>query len=125
VHAVELPAAETEEQDEKKCKEERGQDNADKGTGCHGQAGAPGAALYCLATVIEWVPAMPLVKLIVILMLIAIVFSLGSALFHLSRGKGDSGKMVKSLTWRIGLSVVLFLLLLVAYWAGLLQPHAI
>jgi hypothetical protein len=68
---------------------------------------------------------MPLVKLIVIFMLIAIVFSLGSALFHLSRGKGDSAKLVKSLTWRIGLSVVLFLLLLVAYWTGLMQPHGL
>lgn len=67
---------------------------------------------------------MPLIKLLVIFMLVAIVFSLGSALFHLSRGKGDSQKLVKALTWRIGLSVVLFLLLLAAYWTGLLQPHA-
>ena len=68
---------------------------------------------------------MPLVKLIVIVMLIAIVFSLGSALFHLSRGTGDSAKLVKSLTWRIGLSAVLFLLLLAAYWTGLIQPHGV
>ncbi len=67
---------------------------------------------------------MPLVKMIVIFMLAAIVFSLGSALFHLSRGKGDSQKMVKALTWRIAMSVVLFLLLLIAYWMGLLQPNA-
>ncbi len=68
---------------------------------------------------------MPLIKLMVVLMLIAIVVSLGSALFHLSRGKGDSKKMLRALTWRIGLSVLLFALLMLAYSRGLLQPHAV
>jgi Protein of unknown function (DUF2909) len=67
----------------------------------------------------------PLIKLLVVLMLIAIVVSLGSALFHLSRGKGDSKKMLRALTWRIGLSVLLFALLMLAYSRGLLQPHAV
>jgi len=67
----------------------------------------------------------PLVKLIVILMLVAIVVSLGSALYQLSRGTGDSGKMLRALTWRISLSVALFILLLVAYSFGLIRPHAI
>ncbi len=67
---------------------------------------------------------MPLIKLLVIVILLAIVFSLGSALYQLTRG-GDSQKMVKALTWRIALSVVLFALLLLAYSTGLLQPHAI
>ena len=68
---------------------------------------------------------MPLIKLLVVLMLIAIVVSLGSALFHLSRGKGDSKKMLRALTWRISLSVLLFALLMIAYSRGLLQPHAV
>ncbi len=68
---------------------------------------------------------MPLIKLLVVLMLIAIVVSLGSALFHLSRGKGDSKKMLRALTWRISLSVLLFALLMFAYSRGLLQPHAV
>ena len=63
---------------------------------------------------------MPLIKLLVVLMLIAIVVSLGSALFHLSRGKGDSKKMLRALTWRISLSVLLFALLMLAYSRGLL-----
>lgn len=69
--------------------------------------------------------AVPAIKLLVIVVLIAIVFSLGSALFHLSRNQGDSKKMVRALTWRISLSVLLFLLLLLAYWTGLIQPHGI
>jgi uncharacterized BrkB/YihY/UPF0761 family membrane protein len=67
----------------------------------------------------------PLIKLLVILMLIAIVVSLGSALFHLSRGTGDSKKMLRALTWRISLSVLLFLLLMLAYSRGLLTPHQV
>ncbi|HKE45902.1 MAG TPA: twin transmembrane helix small protein [Steroidobacteraceae bacterium] len=68
---------------------------------------------------------MPLIKLLVILMLIAIVVSLGSALFQLSRGTGDSTKMLRALTWRISLSVLLFILLMFAYSRGLLTPHQV
>jgi len=67
----------------------------------------------------------PIVKLFVILMMIAIVVSLGSALFHLSRGTGDSKKMLRALTWRISLSVLLFVLLMLAYSRGLLTPHQV
>ncbi len=66
---------------------------------------------------------MPLLKIVVILMLVAIVASLGSALFQLSRSQGDSKKMLRALTWRIGLSVALFVLLLIAYSLGWLRPN--
>ena len=65
---------------------------------------------------------MPLIKLLVVVMLIAIVISLGSALWQLARGTGDSSKMLRALTWRIALSVILFALLFVAYATGLLTP---
>jgi hypothetical protein len=68
---------------------------------------------------------MDAIKIIVIIVLFAIVFSLGSALFHLSSGKGDSKKMARALTIRIGLSVVLFALLMLAWKVGLIQPHGI
>jgi len=68
---------------------------------------------------------MPLVKLIVILMLVAIVVNLGSALYQLARGAGDSKQMLRALTWRIGLSVGLFVLLLLAFRAGLITPRGI
>jgi cytochrome bd-type quinol oxidase subunit 2 len=63
------------------------------------------------------------IKILVIVMLVAIVGSLGSALFHLSSGKGDSRKMARALTVRIGLSVVLFILLMLAWWMGYISPH--
>jgi len=38
------------------------------------------------------------------------------------RGRGDSRRMAKALAWRVGLSVTLFLLLVVGYALGLIQP---
>jgi hypothetical protein len=68
---------------------------------------------------------MELIKPLIVIVLVAIVISLGSALFHLSSGKGDSKKMLRSLTIRIGLSVALFLLILLAAKFGLITPHAV
>jgi hypothetical protein len=63
-------------------------------------------------------------KYLVIVMLALIVISLGKALFHLSSDKKDDGaKMVKALSWRIGLSVALFVLLIVAYYQGWIDPQ--
>ncbi len=61
-------------------------------------------------------------RYIVIGMLIAIVVSLGSAAVFMVRGRGDSRRMAKALAWRVGLSVTLFLLLVVGYALGLIQP---
>jgi hypothetical protein len=33
--------------------------------------------------------------------------------------------MVRALTWRIGLSVALFVLLMLAWYTGLIAPHGI
>lgn len=63
-------------------------------------------------------------RLIVIAVLVTIVAFLGSALFQLSRRQGDSQKMLRALTWRVGLSVGLFLALLVLWRLGLIRPHS-
>ncbi len=63
-------------------------------------------------------------KYLVIVILLLIVISLGKALFHLSSSKPeDSAKMVKALAWRVGLSVFLFLLLILAYSHGWIAPQ--
>lgn len=64
-----------------------------------------------------------LFKYLVVAVLIAIMASLGSALYYLLTDKGNSKRMVNSLTVRIGLSVALFVLLFVAWALGLVQPH--
>jgi cytosine/uracil/thiamine/allantoin permease len=66
-----------------------------------------------------------LFRIVVALVLVGIVASLGSALFHLMTDKGQSKKMVRALTLRVGLSVALFIALMVAWALGLVQPHGI
>jgi hypothetical protein len=63
-------------------------------------------------------------RLLILAGLLLIVLSLGSALVHLVRHKGESSqKMAWALTFRVGLSVLLFVLLLVAWRLGWIQPH--
>ncbi len=64
-----------------------------------------------------------MIKLLIILVLVAIVASLGSGLFHLVTDEGKSKRMVNALTLRIALSVLLFVLLFVAWKSGLIAPH--
>jgi hypothetical protein len=64
-------------------------------------------------------------KIIVILFLLIIVGSLFSGLFYLIRDKGSTERTVRALTVRISLSVLLFILLMLGYATGVLQPHGI
>ncbi len=66
-----------------------------------------------------------IIRIGVLVVLVAIVVSLGSALFHLSSGKGDPKKMVRALTLRISLSVLLFILLMLGWYLGILHPHEV
>jgi len=67
-----------------------------------------------------------LVGLVTLACLLAIVVSLGSALFHLSRGtEQDSAKLARALTVRVALSLLLFALLMLAWYFGLITPHTI
>ncbi|MCP5268544.1 MAG: twin transmembrane helix small protein [Zoogloeaceae bacterium] len=61
-----------------------------------------------------------MIKLLVVFMLLAIVLSLFSGLWFLYRDRGDGGtRTVRALTLRIGLSIALFLVLLIGYRLGL------
>ncbi|MBK8509399.1 MAG: twin transmembrane helix small protein [Candidatus Competibacter sp.] len=64
-------------------------------------------------------------KIIVAIMLVLILGSLGSGLFFLISDRGQNRRTVKALTLRIGLSVALFLLLMLAYATGLIKPHGL
>jgi predicted permease len=65
-------------------------------------------------------------KYLVIVMLALILISLGRALYLLTSAKPDDGKkMVTALAWRIGLSVALFLLVILAYYNGWIQPQRV
>jgi hypothetical protein len=62
------------------------------------------------------------IKILIVVFLITIIYSLGSALFFLVRDHGEGDRTVKRLTWRIGLSLVLFLMLWGAYQMGWIEP---
>ena len=62
-------------------------------------------------------------KAIILLIFLGILASLGSALLHLVRDEQRTDGMVRALSWSIGLSVMLFILLLLAWRAGLITPH--
>ena len=64
-------------------------------------------------------------KIAVFLILFLILVSLGSGLFFLARDKGRSTRVVTSLSVRVGLSVALFLLLMIGYLTGLINPHGL
>ncbi len=57
-------------------------------------------------------------KSIVIVLLAAIVISLGSGLFFLTKDRQDSTRMLKALKIRVALSVVLILFLVAAFCFG-------
>jgi putative copper export protein len=66
-----------------------------------------------------------LIKVLILVVLAAIVTSLGLGMFHLVRDERESKRMVNTLTVRIALSVLLFVLLFVAWRSGMLEPHSV
>jgi len=63
-------------------------------------------------------------KIIVLILLAAIVISLGTGLYYLRREDADSPKMLRALQLRVGLSLVLILFLVSSYFLGWIQPLA-
>ncbi len=59
-------------------------------------------------------------KVLVILFLVFILGSLGSALYYLVRDRGQSNRTARALTWRIALSITLFILLMLGYKTGII-----
>lgn len=66
-----------------------------------------------------------IIKLFIIFVMILIAVSLFSGLIFLIRDSGNSKRMLKSLTVRIGMSLLLFIFLLIAFKFGYIQPHGI
>jgi hypothetical protein len=64
-----------------------------------------------------------MLKLVVVLILVGVMGSLFSALFFLLRDRGASRRTVKALSFRVGLSMVLFALLMLAFRAGWIPGH--
>ena len=64
-------------------------------------------------------------KAIIIGLLLYVIFSMGQALTYLVKDEGKSDRVVNALTRRIGVSVLIFILLLIGQAVGLIQPHGL
>ena len=67
-----------------------------------------------------------LFKTLVIAILFFILLSLSGVLFFLIKDKKkNSNRMVTSLSFRVGLSLLLFFLLFYGFYSGLIRPHGV
>lgn len=62
-------------------------------------------------------------RIIVILFIVIIFASLGSALYYMVRDKGTTERTAKALTIRVALSVLLFLMLMLGFHFGLINTR--
>jgi succinate dehydrogenase/fumarate reductase cytochrome b subunit len=70
-------------------------------------------------------PRPMLVKILIVVILLFVLYNLGAGLYYMMTDKGTTDRTVKALTWRIGLSVFLILLVILGIWTGVIQPHGI
>ncbi|MBA3979031.1 MAG: DUF2909 domain-containing protein [Alcanivorax sp.] len=62
-------------------------------------------------------------KVLILLLVAAAVVSLFRGLAALMRSDGRDKGTARALTWRVGFSVAVFLLLVVSTWMGWIAPH--
>ena len=66
-----------------------------------------------------------LVKIVIVIALFTIIFSLFRGLYFLVKGQGNPKKTVNALTWRISLSLLLIVAIIIAAQLGYVEPHGI
>ena len=62
-------------------------------------------------------------RILIVILLLAVIASLFSGLFFIYRDKGQSDRALISLTIRIALSILVFLILIGSYYFGLIPDH--
>lgn len=64
-------------------------------------------------------------RIVVLLFIVLILASLASALYYLFKDKGGSDRTVKALTYRVALSITLFIMLMLGYYFGLIPARGL
>lgn len=64
-----------------------------------------------------------MIRVLVVLLVLAIVISLFSGLVSLYRDRGTGTRTVRRLTWRVGLSITLFVMLMLAFRFGFIAGY--
>ena len=70
-------------------------------------------------------PVNTMEKLLIIAFVLLILWNLGAGLYYMMVDKGKTDRTVKSLSWRIGLSVLLIALVILGIFTGVIKPHGI
>jgi hypothetical protein len=60
-------------------------------------------------------------KILIGIVFVAVIFNLGSALYQMTSRNGNSAGVTRAFAWRIGLSALLIVLLLVSWKFGLIE----
>jgi succinate dehydrogenase/fumarate reductase cytochrome b subunit len=63
--------------------------------------------------------------LLVVAFLLSILYNLGAGLYYMLVDKGQTSRTADALTRRIGLSVLLFLLVVAGIATGWIEPHGV
>ncbi len=66
-----------------------------------------------------------LIKTIILILLVLVLISLAAGMITLIKDRNKTDRTVKFLTLRIVLSVSLFVLLIVSFFMGWIQPHGV
>jgi len=66
-----------------------------------------------------------MLKILIILVFLTIIVSLGTALYQLITHKETSKKTVTALTYRISISLILFIFVAIALMTGIIKPTGI
>jgi len=64
-------------------------------------------------------------RILIVAAFVAILFNLGAGLYYMMVDRGSTGRTVRALTWRIGLSVALILAVMLSVAMGWIQPHGL
>jgi uncharacterized membrane-anchored protein len=64
-------------------------------------------------------------KLLIIGVFLGILYTLASSFYFLVKDQGDGDRTVRRLSWRVGLSLGLVVLLWVAFQFGIIEPQGV
>lgn len=64
-------------------------------------------------------------EILIVVLLIAIVVALASGMVFLIKDGGGRERTVRALTWRIGLSLALLVVLAAGFYFGWIEPHGL
>ena len=66
-----------------------------------------------------------MIKILILIAFGLIIYNMGKALFNLVSSKGRSKNLLKALALRVLFSVLLFCMILIAHFAGFIDPTGV